>query len=653
MIPSYQRNYAWGKEQVEQLIKDVADQLIEGQESYYYIGSLIVKQQVNQCEYEVIDGQQRHTSLCIILSALKHLKVSSDLQLNLGFECRERSTSTLTYLFKSGTPSDSDLSELEPSMVNAFNIATKYFQANFDQIGLLEFKRYLSDKVIIVRTCVPEKTDLNHYFEVMNNRGEQLEKHEVVKARLMSCLAENEQATFGKVWDACSNMSSYVAYGFDSSTQLKLFGDDLKCLLNKSNEHKNLFSFALNVMNTDKEGLLRENRSNPIQSPQSILALYQQAEFKDNKTDSDKFDDKERYRAIIDFPNFLLHVLKVCVSNNAGNFKNNSAKVSLDDKKLILEFNTQILNEIDIEKRADTVRLFVSTLLKVRYLFDNYLIKQKLDNTEQNWAIRTLERKRSEKEKFSIRANNTFEERSKTLVMLQSMFNVSYSSKSYKRWLAITLEYLHNSQTISESGFIKFLQNAAYEQFCSVINVDVTKPLYLQRELLIKRLNQGTAVQSYVFNYLDYKIWDFVKSDDTENKSELSLLLGRCEADLLDEQAINQFKKVARKFKFTNRSSVEHHYPQTSKAQEMDANLIDTFANLCLVSSATNSCLGNDYPEGKKKTIIAKHGDKAESLKQRLMFCYKQWHEPDLEYFNRCGIKPHGEAMFNLLTNKL
>ena len=35
---------------------------------------------------------------------------------------------------------------------------------------------------------MPKDTDLNHYFEVMNSRGEQLEKHEVIKARLMDVL---------------------------------------------------------------------------------------------------------------------------------------------------------------------------------------------------------------------------------------------------------------------------------------------------------------------------------------------------------------------------------------------------------------------------------------------------------------------------------
>ncbi|MCP2979705.1 hypothetical protein NK969_24585, partial [Salmonella enterica subsp. enterica serovar Typhimurium] len=79
------------------------------------------------------------------------------------------------------------------------------------------------EKVEITRVSVPKDTDLNHYFEVMNNRGEQLEKHEVVKARLMSVLNEitdpyeREQSIqlLGKVWDATANMERYVQYGFN------------------------------------------------------------------------------------------------------------------------------------------------------------------------------------------------------------------------------------------------------------------------------------------------------------------------------------------------------------------------------------------------------------------------------------------------------
>jgi uncharacterized protein with ParB-like and HNH nuclease domain len=48
------------------------------------------------------------------------------------------------------------------------------------------------EKVIIFRIEVPEHTDLNRYFEIMNTRGVQLEHHDIVKAKLMSEI-EDEQ----------------------------------------------------------------------------------------------------------------------------------------------------------------------------------------------------------------------------------------------------------------------------------------------------------------------------------------------------------------------------------------------------------------------------------------------------------------------------
>ena len=54
--------------------------------------------------------------------------------------------------------------------------------------------------------------DLNHYFEVMNSRGEQLEKHEIVKAKLSEQLIGDDVAMekFCRIWEACSDMCFYI-----------------------------------------------------------------------------------------------------------------------------------------------------------------------------------------------------------------------------------------------------------------------------------------------------------------------------------------------------------------------------------------------------------------------------------------------------------
>ena len=77
-IPIYQRNYAWGVSEVNQLIQDIVDSStrrnVSNEHINYYIGTLVVfeREQENKTVFETIDGQQRLTTLSILLSAIKN-----------------------------------------------------------------------------------------------------------------------------------------------------------------------------------------------------------------------------------------------------------------------------------------------------------------------------------------------------------------------------------------------------------------------------------------------------------------------------------------------------------------------------------------------------------------------------------------------------
>src|SRR5690606_25740387 len=70
-IPVYQRNYAWGRPQIRALIQDVYDYYLKSQTSRanYYIGSLVVAKKEHY--FEVLDGQQRFTTLNLLALFLK------------------------------------------------------------------------------------------------------------------------------------------------------------------------------------------------------------------------------------------------------------------------------------------------------------------------------------------------------------------------------------------------------------------------------------------------------------------------------------------------------------------------------------------------------------------------------------------------------
>lgn len=77
VIPIYQRNYAWGTGEVNQLIQDVYDYAFDPKKhnSNYYIGTLVVNERIKNGRmlFETIDGQQRLTTLNIVIAALHNV----------------------------------------------------------------------------------------------------------------------------------------------------------------------------------------------------------------------------------------------------------------------------------------------------------------------------------------------------------------------------------------------------------------------------------------------------------------------------------------------------------------------------------------------------------------------------------------------------
>ena len=67
-IPIYQRNYAWGQDEISALIQDVYD-AYKANKSTYYIGTLVTFHKGDNI-YEVIDGQQRLTTIYLLLKVL-------------------------------------------------------------------------------------------------------------------------------------------------------------------------------------------------------------------------------------------------------------------------------------------------------------------------------------------------------------------------------------------------------------------------------------------------------------------------------------------------------------------------------------------------------------------------------------------------------
>ena len=85
-IPNYQRPYAWKIEQTEKLLDDIIDAISEIPNNIhisdippYFLGNIVLIKPENTIEAEVVDGQQRLTTLTIILAILRELRKNNNL----------------------------------------------------------------------------------------------------------------------------------------------------------------------------------------------------------------------------------------------------------------------------------------------------------------------------------------------------------------------------------------------------------------------------------------------------------------------------------------------------------------------------------------------------------------------------------------------
>ncbi len=101
--------------------------------------------------------------------------------------------------------------EVDEGIRNGYKFANNAIDAIINKTERQAFEQYFLHNVHIIHYSVPKDVDLNHYFEVMNSRGEQLEKHEIVKSTLSQYIKDKKElATFSRVWEACSDMNIYI-----------------------------------------------------------------------------------------------------------------------------------------------------------------------------------------------------------------------------------------------------------------------------------------------------------------------------------------------------------------------------------------------------------------------------------------------------------
>ncbi len=224
-VPLYQRPYAWTTEQVDELLDDLLDAMKRDPTAPYFLGSIVLIKKEKVPKSAVVDGQQRLTTLTMILCVLRGLIDNSERKLELDEFIRQKGSAIKGIpdqfrlrlrdrdqpFFENYVQANDNIEQLAAEDRSDFTDIQERIVDNVDRIvrtlELLPDAEQIKFATFIVRHCylvVVTATDRDsayRTFSVMNDRGLDLSPTDILKAETIGRIQESDQASYGEDWE--------------------------------------------------------------------------------------------------------------------------------------------------------------------------------------------------------------------------------------------------------------------------------------------------------------------------------------------------------------------------------------------------------------------------------------------------------------------
>ncbi|MFJ9360744.1 DUF262 domain-containing protein [Streptomyces mirabilis] len=225
-IPDYQRPYAWDIEQAVQLLTDLEESLDRGTDEPYFLGSIVLVKAKGNAPAEVIDGQQRLTTLTILLALLRDLTEDPDLRSDLDklvtepgnkvrrLDPRPRltlrirdagffqqyvqtkgATEALRTLKEETLPTDAQKAVLRNAK------ALHAILADWSEDRRLDLVQMLGERTFLVVVSTPDLDSAHRIFSVMNSRGMDLSPTDIFKSHIIGALDQKTSEECARKWE--------------------------------------------------------------------------------------------------------------------------------------------------------------------------------------------------------------------------------------------------------------------------------------------------------------------------------------------------------------------------------------------------------------------------------------------------------------------
>lgn len=250
-VDYYQREYRWGRKQIEQMLMDFYDTFrsyydgyshkstAEVQEyGFYYMGSIIC---TNGTIRQVIDGQQRLTSLTLLLIYLRNLQQNLT---NIPFLPVKKIDDLIykdnygTMAFNLDVPERNDCiqalwdqnkaytsdNESNKNLLQRYNDIEELFPDDLKGEALPYFIYWLIGKVLLLEIDTPSEDEAHTIFLTMNDRGLSLNSAEMLKAFVIQQVDEADRDAVNKIWQ--QNISR-IKNAFESESSGTVKAEDV------------------------------------------------------------------------------------------------------------------------------------------------------------------------------------------------------------------------------------------------------------------------------------------------------------------------------------------------------------------------------------------------------------------------------------------
>lgn len=226
-IPSFQRPYAWTEEETGDLFDDLYDFYVtEADDEQYFLGSIVLVKEDDKPHAEVIDGQQRLTTLTILLAAITS-KLSGDdrndfknyiiepgrASQNLASKPRVHIRKRDNDFFKKyvqdmnfegllALDADAQDTEAKTNIIKNAKLLMERIEDKLSSVEeIIQFGAFLVQRCFLVAVSTPTRQAAFRIFSVMNSRGMSLLATDIIKADVIGAIREDWHSEYNDKWE--------------------------------------------------------------------------------------------------------------------------------------------------------------------------------------------------------------------------------------------------------------------------------------------------------------------------------------------------------------------------------------------------------------------------------------------------------------------